>query len=98
MKSTDGMPRNNIVITRKRIFNGKPISNTRRVERCLKLIIWLQDFRTIREIAKHLNIHEKSVNRYLNLLVQLGFEVEVGHKRAYNYYRITNTKEYFKIK
>lgn len=97
MKSTSGMPTNNIIITRKRVFNGTPIRNTKRVERVLKLIIWLQEYHTIKEIANSLKIHEKSVNRYLNLLVQLGFEVEVGHKRAYNYYRITNAKAFFKI-
>lgn len=48
MKSTDGIiPRPNI---RKREFTGKPINNTRRVERVLKLIVLLNDFKTIKEI------------------------------------------------
>ena len=85
-------------ITRIKEFTGKPINNTRRVERVLKLIIWLSEFRTIKEIAKHLNIHNKSVFRYLNLLIQLGFDIEVSHKKKYNYYRIVNTKAYFQIK
>ncbi|NAS32438.1 HTH domain-containing protein [Flavobacteriaceae bacterium R38] len=96
MKSIDGMPRNRIKITRKRVFNGKPIRSTRRVERVLKLIIWLKEYRTIKGIAKHLNIHEKSVNRYLNLMVQLGFDVEVKTSK-YHEYRITNIQEYFKL-
>ncbi|WP_422858890.1 hypothetical protein ACOKFD_16285 [Flagellimonas sp. S174] len=81
---------------RKREFNGKPIKNTRRVERVLKLIKFLSGFKTIREIKNHLEIHEKSVQRYLNLLVQLGFDVEVRMGK-YHAYRITNIKEFFEI-
>lgn len=87
MKSTYGIiPRPNI---RKREFTGKTIDNTRRVERVLKLIVLLNDFTTIKEIKNHLGIHEKSVQRYLNLLVQLGFNVEVKFGKYYSY-RITN--------
>ncbi|MGB2528208.1 hypothetical protein [Flagellimonas sp. SN16] len=94
MKSTYGIiPRPNI---RKREFTGKPIDNTRRVERVLKLIVLLNDFTTIKEIKNHLGIHEKSVQRYLNLLVQLGFDVEVKFGKHYSY-RITNTKDFFKV-
>lgn len=85
-----------IVITGNREFRGKPIQNTKRVERVLKIILFLKEFRSIREIAKHLDIHEKSVQRYLNLLIQLGFKVQRGHKK-YAYYKITNTKEFFNI-
>lgn len=94
MKSTQGItPRPNI---RKRDFTGKPIANTRRVERILKLIVLLNDFHTIREIKNHLRIHEKSVQRYLNLLIQLGFNVEVKCGK-YHSYRITNIKGFFKV-
>lgn len=79
---------------RTREFNGKTIENTKRVERVLKLIKYLRSFRTIREIASHLELHEKSVNRYLNLMVQLGFRVEVSHSK-YHHYRIRNGWEYF---
>ena len=85
-----------VVITRDREFKGKSINNTRRVERVLKLIVFLNEYRSIREIAKILSIHEKSVQRYLNLLIQLGFTVQRGHKK-YTYYRITNTKEFFNM-
>ncbi|WP_421810553.1 hypothetical protein [Flagellimonas sp.] len=94
MKSTHGIiPR---PLIRKREFTGKPIDNTRRVERVLKLIVLLNDFTTIKEIKNHLGIHEKSVQRYLNLLVQLGFDVEVKFGKYYSY-RITNTKDFFKV-
>ena len=94
MKSTEGIiPR---PIIRKREFNGKPINNTRRVQRVLQLIKLLNDFKTIREIKNCLEIHEKSVQRYLNLLVQLGFDVEVKCGK-YHSYRITNTKDFFKV-
>ncbi len=98
MRSTYGMdrlPKHRNIRTRE--FNGKTIGNTRRVERVLKLIKYLYTFRTIREIASHLEIHEKSVNRYLNLMVQLGFRVEVSNSK-YHHYRITNTKENFELK
>ena len=95
MRSTYGMDRlpkhRNI---RLRVYNGKTIENTKRVERVLNLIKYLNYFRTIRQIASYLEIHEKSVNRYLNLMVQLGFKVEVSHSK-YHHYRIKNGWEYF---
>ena len=94
MKSTSGMTTRPITIKRK--FQGKPIANTRRVERVLKLIKFLSGWRTIREIKLHLDIHEKSVQRYLNLLVQLGFDVEVIVSK-YNNYRISNINKFFKV-
>lgn len=94
MKSTD-MPYTKFGRhVRIREFTGNRINNTRRVERVLRLIKFLSNNRSIKEISKHLDIHPKSVNRYLNLMVQLGFEVEVRHKK-YSYYRINNIKEYF---
>lgn len=95
MKSTYGMNTKQFRNIRKRSFTGKKIENTKRVERVLSLIKYLNEFRAIKEIAIHLNIHRKSVNRYLNLLCQLGFDVEVSHSK-YHYYKITNIKEYFK--
>jgi DNA-binding IclR family transcriptional regulator len=75
------------------------IGNTRRVERVIFLITFLNgEWRTIREISSRLNIHPKSTNRYLNLLVQLGFEVEWHHKRGgYHIYRIKNVNERMKM-
>ena len=70
---------------RVRNFTGKRIKNTRRVERVLNLIKYLNNFRTIKEIAAYLEVHNKSVNRYLNLLVQLGFTVEVSHGKRHSY-------------
>lgn len=96
MKSTYGMPDNPIRVARLRHGGAKPIGNTRRVKRVLRLIKYLNEFRSIRQIASHLELHEKSVNRYLILLVQLGFKVEVGYKK-YTYFRIVNTKEFFNL-
>ncbi|USD26860.1 hypothetical protein [Flagellimonas marinaquae] len=94
MKSTEGIIPKPII--RKRKFNGNPINNTRRVQRVLDLITFLNEFKTIKEIKDCLEIHEKSVQRYLNLLVQLGFNVEVKFGKYYSY-RITNTKSFFKV-
>ncbi|MCM4170066.1 hypothetical protein DHD32_01130 [Arenibacter sp. TNZ] len=94
MKSTHGVKPHPSI--RKRVFNGKPINNTRRVERILLLIKYLSEFRTINQIKNYLDIHEKSVQRYLNLLVQLGFDVDVMHSKLYKY-RIGNVKEYFQV-
>ena len=85
------------VRTRERRTPIAPVRNTRRVERTLKLITLLSDWNSIREIAEHLQIHPKSVNRYLNMLVDLGFEVQWSWKGRYNYYRIGNAKEYFRL-
>lgn len=82
-------------IIRLRELRGNLISNTRRVGRVLSLIKFLSDFRSIKDIAKHLDIHHKSVNRYLNLLVQLGFKIEVGFGK-YHLYRIINVQDVFK--
>lgn len=75
----------------------KSIKNTRRVERTLKLIQFLNKGKTIKQIAKHLEIHEKSVNRYFNLLLQFGIKVEKAYTRKENLYKVTNLKEFFKI-
>ena len=85
------------VRTRERRTPMASVRNTRRVERTLKLITLLSDWNSIREIAEHLQIHPKSVNRYLNMLVDLGFEVQWSWKGRYNYYRTGNAKEYFRL-
>lgn len=72
------------------------IPNTGRVERIIKLIIYLQEWRSVKDIAGHLEVSKKSVHRYNNLLVKLGFDVEVRMGK-YHFYRITNAKEIFKI-
>ncbi|PKD21802.1 hypothetical protein APR41_02145 [Salegentibacter salinarum] len=70
------------------------IRNKGRVEGTLKLIKFLNDYRTIAECANHVDIHRKSVHRYFNLLTQLGFEIEILVKYRHKY-RIINLKEYF---
>lgn len=92
MKSTQNMPvRFKIGLKKKSTDN---IRNTGRVERVLKLIKFLSSFRTIKEIEEYLDIHRKSVHRYINMLTQLGFEIEFIKSKRYKY-RIKNLKSYF---
>lgn len=74
------------------------IRNTRRVDRTLKLLVFLNDIngKTIKECSSQIGVHEKTVFNYLNLFIQLGFVIEVLHRKR-NYYRISNLNEYFKI-
>lgn len=74
------------------------IRNTRRVERTLKLLVFLNDIngRTIKDCSNQIGVHEKTVFNYLNLFIQLGFIIEIIQRKR-NYYRISNLKEYFKI-
>ena len=72
------------------------VSNTRRVERTLKLIAYLSQWRNFRDIAEHLEIHPKSVFRYMDLLIQFGFEVEQKHHRR-TFVRLTNVKQFFNV-
>lgn len=75
--------------------NNSKIPNIGRVQRILKLIMYLNNqWQSIAQIAHHLQISKKSVQRYIQLLIHLGFTVERGHKK-YIYYRITNTKQFF---
>ena len=92
MRSTENIPkRSQIKIKPKSKDN---IRNTGRVERVLKLIIFMSRFRTIKEIANHLEIHRKSVHRYINMLTQLGFEIQYIESKRFQY-RIGNVKSYF---
>ena len=73
------------------------IPNTGRVERVLKLIVFLNEWQYIGEIAEHLQVSKKSVHRYIALLVKLGFDLEqLPYYRIL--YRIANTKEFFNFK
>lgn len=74
--------------------NKSVIPNIGRVERILKLIVYLNQWHSIAEIAHHIQVSKKSVNRYTQLLTRLGFKVEKGYKK-YVYYRITNSKQFF---
>ena len=76
-------------------LNNCLIPNIGRVQRILKLITYLNNqWQSIAQIAHHLQVSKKSVQRYIQLLVRLGFTVERGH-RKYIYYRITNSKQFF---
>ena len=86
------------VRTRQRRNPAAPIPNTRRVERTLRLVAFLSsDWRNIKAMVEHLEVHPKSINRYLNMLTDLGFEVQWSWKGRYYYYRIVNTKKYFHL-
>lgn len=82
-----------LVYTREREDRETNIKNTRRVERVLKLIPYLQQWRTNADICRLLGIHNKSVHRYLNLLIRLGFTVEFLHQKRFSY-RISNAQEW----
>lgn len=86
-----------IKFTRQRELYSKDVRYTKRIERILALVKYLNEFRSRKEIAAHLDIHIKSVSRYINLMMQLGFTIEQGHSK-YLFYKITNVKEYFNIK
>lgn len=72
---------------------GNKVTNLTRVHRTLKLIALLQEWKTNKEIRKALGIHERTVHRYLNMLVDLGFVVEWSWTRSQHIYRVTNTRE-----
>lgn len=93
MKSTENMPKRSNV--RVKPISKDDIRNTGRVERILKLAKFLGEFRSIEACADHINVHRKSVHRYLNLLSQLGFKIEYIPKYRHQY-RITNLETYFK--
>ncbi|WP_461303818.1 hypothetical protein [Aureisphaera sp.] len=80
-------------IRKRQAFNGE-IRCSGRVHRIIKLIGFLNEFRSYPELAKELGITTRSVGNYLNLLCQLGFSIDVAHNKR-NYYRLTNTKEVF---
>ncbi len=82
--------------TWKRENRSQPFKNNK-IQRIFKLIAYLNDFRAIKEIAEHLKIHEKTAHRYINILIQLGFEVHYKNRSPYFQYKITNLKEFFGV-
>lgn len=94
MKSTDGMRTDRIVHFTEIKKEIKPLPNAGRVKRIIKLIQYLNDWRTGRQIAEHLEVSNKSIYRYIDLLVDLGFKVQRGHKK-YIYYRIVEVDKFF---
>lgn len=83
-----------MVITRIKINYGGKVRNTRRVERTLKLIVFLRNWQTINECAEKIAVSPRSIHRYLNMLTDLGFIVEIKHGKRSGY-RIKNIKEFF---
>jgi predicted DNA-binding transcriptional regulator YafY len=82
---------------RKREFEYSKVLNNGRVDRVLKLIVFLSEFRTISQCSEHLNVSKKTISRMFNLLHSVGFEFETNFGRCYAT-RITNTKSFFDIK
>lgn len=83
----------------KRIIKPKQgtVKNLRRVERIIKLIGYLQTERTYKDISEHLGISYKSATRYINTLVQLGFDVERIFDK-HHAFKILNTATFLNIK
>lgn len=94
MKSTDGMRVHGIAHFAEIKKEIKPIPNSDRVRRIIRLVQYLNDWRSAKQIANHLEISTKSVYRYIDLLVDLGFKVQRGHKK-YIYYRVVEVDEFF---
>lgn len=94
MKSTYGMYRPGIYNCREIEKEIKPIPNSDRVRRIIKLIKYLNDWKNAKQIAEHLEVSTKSIYRYIDLLVDLGFKVQRGHKK-YTYYRVVEVDRFF---
>lgn len=82
---------------RQRFATGNEVQNIGRIKRSLKLIIYLSDWRTIKQCAKHIEVSDRSIQRYFKMLINLGFIMETNHYWGATH-RITNVKEYFNIK
>ncbi len=80
--------------TWKRENRSEPFKNNK-IKRLFKLIAYLNEYRAINEIAEHLKVHEKTAHRYINILIQLGFEVHYRIRSPYFQYKITNLEGYF---
>ena len=73
----------------------KPFNDLKRVERVFKLIRFLDDFKSYKEIASHLNISQRSATRYIHLLLHLGFTIERSMGKYYSF-RIIDLDEVFR--
>lgn len=73
------------------------VKSLHRVERMIKLIAYLQTERTYKDISDHLGISYKSSTRYINSLVQLGFEVQRIFDKHHSF-KITNARVLLNIK
>jgi biotin operon repressor len=72
----------------------KRFNDLKRVERVFKLIRFLDEFRTYKEIAAHLNISQRSATRYIHLLLHLGFTIERSMGKYYSF-RIIDVNKVF---
>jgi biotin operon repressor len=69
-------------------------TDTKRVERVFKLLVYLQEFRSYSEICEHLEISRRSASRYIHLLLHLGFTVE-REMGKYHSFRVVEVEKYF---
>jgi hypothetical protein len=79
---------------REREAIGLKVSNIGRVERTLKLIIFLKEWHTINECCTHISVSERTIQRYFTMLMNLGFRLETNFGMFYAF-RLKNVKEYF---
>jgi predicted DNA-binding transcriptional regulator YafY len=79
-----------------RTTSNKEVANLSRVKRVIRLIQYLRDWKTINQCSNEIGIAERSVHRYLNLLVNLGFVIETKHGKRNNY-RLSNLNAYFNL-
>ena len=81
---------------RERQASACPVKNYGRVERTLKLIVFLSRWRTIKECAEHLNVSKKTIHRYISMLIQLGFVIETNYGCHY-VHKIKNIQNFFDL-
>jgi biotin operon repressor len=82
---------------------GNPVINIREAanyqppiaKKAFQALSLLQDWITIDELGKSLNVSKGSVHRYLNMFVSFGFKVKVDCSKCYRY-KIVNTAKALK--
>lgn len=82
---------------RKKPKAANKVRHTKRIERVLELIVFMTERKTVIQCAEKIGVHYKTVFNYFNLLIEVGFEIEVSHKGKFNNYRVSNLKKYFKL-
>lgn len=82
---------------RTKVKSANKVRHTKRIERVLALIVFMNDSKTVIQCAEKIGVHYKTVFNYFNLLIELGFEIEVSHKGKFNNYRVSNLRKYFKL-
>jgi hypothetical protein len=79
--------------TRKYEFRENQI-NGKRVKRVVKLIKFMREWRSISECAEHIEVKNRTVNRYIHLIIELGLEIRIAYRKPLKY-KICNYNEFF---